>query len=133
MGSNEQRWEQNYATTQALDLRYKAWAESSKVEGPFGVDLAPALPMGARFLDAGCGTGVHLRTLIDRYPEARYSAIDASSAMVETTRRVCPEAEVREGDIEDLPWEDNSFAGACACMSSTMCRTSTPLSVSWRE
>jgi SAM-dependent methyltransferase len=62
---------------------------------------------GQRALDIGCGAGAFLGLLVDRGAEA--FGIDASEALVELSRRRVPEADVRVGEMEALPFEDDSF------------------------
>jgi SAM-dependent methyltransferase len=67
------------------------------------LDLQP----GHRALDIGCGAGTFLRLVADR--GARAFGIDASDALAELARERVPEADVRVGDMEALPYEDDSF------------------------
>lgn len=60
-----------------------------------------------RLLDAGCGAG--LLALLARFRGAEVSALDASSALAAIARERLPGADVREGDIEALPFEDAGF------------------------
>jgi demethylmenaquinone methyltransferase/2-methoxy-6-polyprenyl-1,4-benzoquinol methylase len=63
---------------------------------------------GARVLDVGCGTGVHL----DLYRRAGCEpfGIDASPAMLDVAReRLGPGADLRVGDATRMPYADASF------------------------
>jgi SAM-dependent methyltransferase len=62
---------------------------------------------GTRVLDAGCGSGVFLRAAVDHGAEA--SGLDASAAMIEHALARVPEADVRVGDLQFLPYEDGAF------------------------
>jgi SAM-dependent methyltransferase len=62
---------------------------------------------GQRVLDVGCGTGVFLRLVADRGAEPH--GIDASESLIELVRRRLPDADVRLGDMESLPYEDDCF------------------------
>jgi SAM-dependent methyltransferase len=62
---------------------------------------------GDRLLDIGCGTGVFLR-LATRVG-AQVSGLDASESLLGVARMRVPEADLRMGEMEALPWEDNSF------------------------
>jgi SAM-dependent methyltransferase len=62
---------------------------------------------GQRVLDVGCGLGVFLRLAADR--GASVFGLDASSALVELARARVPEADLRVGDMQFLPYEDESF------------------------
>ena len=66
-----------------------------------------SLEPGQRVLDVGCGVGVFLRLVADRGADA--FGIDASEALVAAARERVPEADVRVGDMEALPYEDDSF------------------------
>jgi SAM-dependent methyltransferase len=65
------------------------------------------LEPGWRVLDIGCGAGAFLRLVADRGAEAH--GIDASEALVDYARERLPEADLRVGEMEELPWEDDSF------------------------
>jgi SAM-dependent methyltransferase len=60
-----------------------------------------------RVLDIGCGVGVFLGLVADRGAAA--SGLDASEALLAVARRRLPEADLRVGDMESLPYEDDSF------------------------
>jgi SAM-dependent methyltransferase len=62
---------------------------------------------GQRVLDVGCGTGVFLRLVADRGAEA--FGLDASEALLEIARERVPEADLRVGEMEALPYDDDSF------------------------
>jgi SAM-dependent methyltransferase len=65
------------------------------------------LKPGWRVLDIGCGAGAFLRLVVERGCEAH--GIDASDALIEFARRRLPDADLRVGEMEDLPWEDDTF------------------------
>src|SRR2546422_1866926 len=58
-------------------------------------------------LDVGCGVGAFLRLVAERGGEPH--GIDASDALVEFARGRLPDADLRVGEMEDLPWEDGTF------------------------
>jgi SAM-dependent methyltransferase len=62
---------------------------------------------GQRVLDLGCGTGVFLRLAADR--GARVFGLDASEALLEVARARVPDADLRAGDMQFLPYDDDSF------------------------
>jgi SAM-dependent methyltransferase len=67
------------------------------------VDLVP----GQRVLDIGCGVGAFLRLVTER--GAHPYGLDASEALIELARERLPEADLRVGEMEALPYEDDSF------------------------
>jgi SAM-dependent methyltransferase len=60
-----------------------------------------------RLLDAGCGAGMALTFAADL--GASVSGIDASAALLDVARGRLPNAHLAHGDLEELPFEDNSF------------------------
>ncbi|MBA3417554.1 MAG: class I SAM-dependent methyltransferase [Geodermatophilaceae bacterium] len=62
---------------------------------------------GTSVLDCGCGAGRFLRLAVDR--GARVAGIDAADGLVQIAVSGVPEAEVRVGDFEALPWPDHAF------------------------
>src|SRR5882724_899676 len=62
---------------------------------------------GWRVLDIGCGAGAFLRLAAERGAEPH--GIDASDALVEFARARLPHADLRAGEMEALPWEDDTF------------------------
>jgi SAM-dependent methyltransferase len=70
------------------------------------LDAGHVVP-GTRLLDAGCGAG--LLAVLASLRGAHVTALDASSALVAIARARLPTADVREGDLEALPFADASF------------------------
>jgi SAM-dependent methyltransferase len=62
---------------------------------------------GRTVLDIGCGSGFALRLAADR--GAVVAGLDASVALLEIARARTPDADVRVGDMDALPWPDASF------------------------
>ena len=58
-------------------------------------------------LDIGCGVGAFLRLVAAR--GARPHGLDASPALLDLARERVPEADLRVGDMEALPYEDDTF------------------------
>lgn len=74
----------------------------------FGAVLDAAhVTAGTRLLDAGCGAG--LMALLASLRGGQVTALDASPALLEIVRHRVPEADVREGDLEELPFDDATF------------------------
>jgi SAM-dependent methyltransferase len=71
------------------------------------VARAAGLEAGDSVLDVGCGSGEFCEVAVAR--GARVSGIDAAEAMVDLAKRRLPDADLRVGPIEQLPWPDDSF------------------------
>ena len=65
------------------------------------------LDPGRRVLDVGCGAGSFLRLVAER--GAVPCGIDASESLIALARTRLPEADLRVGDMQALPWADGSF------------------------
>src|SRR5262245_1395935 len=65
------------------------------------------LEPGHRVLDIGCGVGSFLRVVAERGAEP--CGIDASETLIAFARARLPEADLRIGEMEGLPWRDDSF------------------------
>lgn len=64
---------------------------------------------GMRVLDVGCGPGGLTLELARRVGGAGISAIDPAPQFVATCRERVPDADVRVGVGESLPWPDGAF------------------------
>ena len=60
-----------------------------------------------RYLDVGCGAGMAAQMAAAR--GARVSGLDAAEALLEIARRRTPTGDFRLGDLEELPFDDDSF------------------------
>jgi SAM-dependent methyltransferase len=67
------------------------------------VDLRP----GSRVLDIGCGVGSFLELVVARGAEG--SGIDASEALIDVARRRLPGVDLRVGEMQALPYDDDTF------------------------
>jgi SAM-dependent methyltransferase len=89
--------------------RPRAWAEDEDQQAPTyeaairHVGIAP----GQRVLDVGCGTGAFLRLAAER--GAVPFGLDASQALLEIARERVPDAELVAGEMERLPYDDDTF------------------------
>jgi SAM-dependent methyltransferase len=66
---------------------------------------------GKRVLDIGCGTGAALAVL-EREFGCVVAGVDPSPGMLEQARRKLPDADVRDGVAEELPFADEAFDAA---------------------
>jgi ubiquinone/menaquinone biosynthesis C-methylase UbiE len=62
---------------------------------------------GLRLLDVGCGTGHHMASLAGKGFEV--SGLDGSEEMLEQARANNPGADIRQADVEAIPFADASF------------------------
>jgi SAM-dependent methyltransferase len=85
------------------------WAISEDQHLPSYEAALERVPLepGHHVLDIGCGVGTFLRLVADRGAEA--FGLDASEALIEFARRRVPEADLRVGDLEALPYDDDAF------------------------
>jgi SAM-dependent methyltransferase len=100
---------------QLWGARAQDWAAHVEQVGLplFGAALdAARVTSGTRLLDAGCGTG--LLALLARLRGAQVTALDASPGLLAIVRQRLLEADVREGDLEALPFTDASFDAVTA-------------------
>ncbi|MFW9834716.1 MAG: class I SAM-dependent methyltransferase [Candidatus Thorarchaeota archaeon] len=64
---------------------------------------------GGHVLDAGCGTGIVTRHLVDNGYQV--TGIDISQKMLDLAKQRVPEATLKVGDMTALDFEDDSFDG----------------------
>jgi SAM-dependent methyltransferase len=67
------------------------------------VELKP----GQLVLDVGCGVGAFLRLVAER--GAKPFGLDAAESLIELARARIPEADLRVGEMEALPYDDDTF------------------------
>jgi ubiquinone/menaquinone biosynthesis C-methylase UbiE len=77
-----------------------------KIEGLIDAVTGP-LPPGTRALDVGCGTGFNLQRL--RLRGYDVTGVEPATAMRERAQVANPGVRIADGDIENLPFEDQSF------------------------
>lgn len=93
--------------------RARDWAELAEpLQTPFyeavfdQIDTGP----GTRLLDAGCGAGLAMALAAKR--GATVAGLDASEGLAAVARERNPQADIRVGDLEELPFADASFTAA---------------------
>jgi ubiquinone/menaquinone biosynthesis C-methylase UbiE len=65
---------------------------------------------GERLLDAACGTGIVARLVAPIVgPSGRTVGLDYDPIMIEMARRLAPEIEWRQGDLQNLPFPDGFY------------------------
>src|SRR5689334_23176055 len=89
------------------------WALSEDQQVPTYEDALGrvGLEPGQLVLDIGCGVGAFLRLVVAR--GGRAFGLDASPALVDVARRRVPDADLRVGDMEALPYDDDTFDLVC--------------------
>jgi len=76
---------------------------------------AAEVSSGMRVLDAGCGGGG--ACLLAAQRGARVSGVDAASPLVDIARDRVPEGDFRVGDLQELPFGEDSFDAVIAASS----------------
>jgi SAM-dependent methyltransferase len=71
---------------------------------------------GQRAIDVGSGPGALTEHLVARLGADRVSAVDPSAPFVEACRARFPGVDVRQAAAESLPFDDDSFDTAGACL-----------------
>ncbi|HET9658740.1 MAG TPA: class I SAM-dependent methyltransferase [Thermomicrobiales bacterium] len=100
---------------QLWGARAENWATYGEQLGLplFGAVLDAAhVTAGTRLLDAGCGAG--LMALLARLRGAQVTCFDASAPLLAIARERLPDADIREGDLEALPFAEASFDAVAA-------------------
>jgi 2-polyprenyl-3-methyl-5-hydroxy-6-metoxy-1,4-benzoquinol methylase len=101
-GLYEARAEQQYAAAAGLP--------DPRIDRKFGriCELVRGqLPCNA-FLDAGCGDGRYLAALAADLP-SRVAGVDIAERILETARARAPHADLRQANLESLPFGDGEF------------------------
>src|SRR5919108_770853 len=85
------------------------WALSEDLQRPtYKAALErTGLEPGWRVLDVGCGAGAFLRLAADGGAEP--SGLDASEALIAFAQTRLPQADLRVGEMEELPWDNDTF------------------------
>jgi SAM-dependent methyltransferase len=93
----------------AWGARASDWAISEEQQRPAYEQVLKRVPRIAdqTVLDVGCGAGSFLRICADR--GARPYGLDASEQLLAIARERAPEADLRLGDMQFLPYDTDSF------------------------
>lgn len=86
------------------------WAEIVEpMSRPLFVAVLDAVGVaaGIKLLDAGCGSGLALA--VARARGASVSGLDAAEPLVTIARRRVPDGDIRHGDLEELPFDNETF------------------------
>jgi SAM-dependent methyltransferase len=85
------------------------WAVSEDQQRPTYEDALARVGFepGQLVLDVGCGVGAFLRLVAAR--GGRPHGIDAAQALLDVARSRLPDADLRHGDMEALPYADDTF------------------------
>lgn len=75
---------------------------------------------GVRLLDVGCGVGLLIREAAER--GAWVAGVDTAEELLEVARWALPDADLRVGGPESLPYDNGRFDVATAC--TTLCYVS---------
>lgn len=91
-------------------VRAREWADLQ--EGSFGplydtAFIAAKVGKGSNLLDVGCGAGLALQ--MARARGAKVSGVDAAPGLTGIAASRCPDGDIRVGEIEELPFSDDSF------------------------
>ena len=94
----------DYDDKSAFYYRLTRWCDDAIIDR---IGKAPAFN---RLLDVGCGTGVLLQKLNLCYPNAHLDGVDLSQQMLDIAAQRLPDAvTLKQGDAENLPYEDAQF------------------------
>jgi len=96
----------------AYDTKWSFYVEATTRETLARLSLRPT----DRLLDVGCGTGALLERLSKSHPAALLSGVDPVPEMLAIARRkLPPEAALREGWAERLPFASGEFDVVVSC------------------
>lgn len=89
--------------------RPQDWAEIETQQRPTYEEAIrrTGIGPGQRVLDIGCGSGAFLRVTADQ--GAQVAGLDASEALLELARARVPEADLRLGEMQALPFGHDAF------------------------
>jgi SAM-dependent methyltransferase len=102
--------EQFQLSVQAAEQYEAAFVPAIFAEwAPLLADIAQ-VHEGQSVLDVACGTGIVARTVVDRLSgTGRVTGLDLNGGMLSVARRLRPELEWDQGDVAELPYDDDTF------------------------
>ncbi|HXW34529.1 MAG TPA: methyltransferase domain-containing protein [Acidimicrobiales bacterium] len=89
-------------------VEFAALCEPSNVREYVAMHQRLGVGTGDRLLDIACGSGLALELAGIR--GARCAGLDASPRLIAVAKDRNPDADLRVGDMNALPWEDDSFS-----------------------
>lgn len=92
--------------TDVADIWAELW-EPISLPARDAIIAAAGIDPGTRVLDVGCGSGAFIAQL--HALGALAAGVDPAPHMVELAQRRTPNADIRLGGAESLPWSDASF------------------------
>lgn len=95
---------------QLWGARAKEWADLQEVQFRHAYETVfekLGLRADTAYCDLGCGSGLALQ--IAKGQRARVAGLDAADELLRIARSRVSDADLRIGDLEDLPFPDNSF------------------------
>jgi SAM-dependent methyltransferase len=98
---------------------WRAWSRMPDMTADIPYALTALDPGDRSVLDAPCGRGRLLKAVRVALPEAELHGIDVNEAMIERTRRECPDVHAHVGSVYALSFPDRRF-DAVLCHESFM-------------
>ena len=66
-------------------------------------------------LEIGCGVGTNLLNIKEKYPEIKLAGIDINAQAINQAKELLPQAELKIGKANKLPFPDKSFDVILTC------------------
>ena len=95
------RWDQ----AEAYERFMGRWSRLVALDFVHWLDIPP----GATWLDVGCGTGALLQTVASAARPSRLGGVDPSAQFLRTAAQRVPDADLRQGDAQSIPFKSDSF------------------------
>ena len=107
-----QKYEQAYHLRSLTYTGGQKLAMSRKHEGLAEYLDAAAEKIGRpnfSFCDAGCGNGIYLKYMANKYPETKLYGFDFSQTIVQIAKNNAAAAEIKTGNLEAAPYKNETF------------------------